>query len=101
VFFFKSDHRFVPKTELQFQSINHQSFLRLYKKYFHFARLKLISTGVVFVMEVDTMKEFFKGLVKRAQYYEQFEIFRNKNIVGEFRDVLIIDISTKSSIVSM
>ena len=47
------------------------------------------------------MKEFFKGLFKRAQYYEQFEIFRNKNIVGEFRDVLIIDISTKSSIVSM
>jgi hypothetical protein len=52
-------------------------------------------------MEVDTMKEFFKGLVERAQYYEQFEIFRNKNLLGEFRDVRVIDLSTKSSIVSM
>ena len=101
MFFSKSDHRFVPKTELQFQRVNHQSFLRLYKKYFHFARLKLISTGVVFVMEVDTMEEFFKGLVERAQYYEQFEIFRNKNLLGEFRYVRIIDLCTKSSIVSM
>ena len=47
------------------------------------------------------MEEFFKGLAKRAQYDEQFEIFRNKNIVGEFRDVRIIDICTKFSIVRM
>jgi hypothetical protein len=52
-------------------------------------------------MEVDTIKEFFKGLVKRAQHYEQFEIFKNKNIVGKFRDVRIIDISTKCLIVGI
>jgi hypothetical protein len=52
-------------------------------------------------MEVDTMEEFFKGLVERAQYYEQFEIFRNKNLLGEFRALRIIDLRMKSSIISM
>jgi hypothetical protein len=33
-------------------------------------------------MEVNTMEEIFKGLVERAQYYEQFEIFRNINLSG-------------------
>jgi len=33
-------------------------------------------------MEVDIMEELFKGLVQRAQYYEQFEIFRNINLSG-------------------
>jgi hypothetical protein len=33
-------------------------------------------------MEVNTMEEILKGLIERAQYYEQFEIFRNINLSG-------------------
>jgi hypothetical protein len=30
-------------------------------------------------IEVNTMEEIFKGLIERAQYYEQFESYRNIN----------------------
>ena len=33
------------------------------------------------------MEEIFKGLVERAQYYEQFESFRNTNLSGQFGDI--------------
>lgn len=32
------------------------------------------------------MEEIFKGLVERAQYYEQFESFRNTNFCEFFVD---------------
>lgn len=33
------------------------------------------------------MEEIFKGLVERAQYYEQFESYRNTGPSGYFRDM--------------
>lgn len=33
------------------------------------------------------MEELFKGLVERAQYYEQFESYRNTKPSGHFGDV--------------
>lgn len=33
------------------------------------------------------MEEIFKGLVERAQYYEQFESYRNTNLSGYFGDM--------------
>ncbi|MGB9939685.1 hypothetical protein [Methanosarcina sp.] len=33
------------------------------------------------------MEEIFKGLVERAQYYEQFENYRNLNLSGNFGDM--------------
>jgi len=38
-------------------------------------------------IEVNTMEEIFKGLVERAQYYEQFESFRNTYISGQFGEI--------------
>lgn len=32
------------------------------------------------------MEEIFKGLIERAQYYEQFESFRNTNFCEFFVD---------------
>jgi hypothetical protein len=32
------------------------------------------------------MEEIFKGLIERAQYYEQFESFRNTNLYERFVD---------------
>jgi hypothetical protein len=46
------------------------------------------------------MEEFFKGLLERAQYYEQFESFRTTNLPGLFGDteeVLKIKIPTIST----
>jgi hypothetical protein len=48
------------------------------KKYFHPARLRLINTEVVFGDRGECMEEIFKGLIERAQYYEQFESYRNQ-----------------------
>lgn len=31
------------------------------------------------------MEEFFKGLIERARYYEQFESFRDMQISGKVR----------------
>jgi len=33
------------------------------------------------------MEEIFKGLIERAQYYEQFEGYRNINPSGYFGDM--------------
>lgn len=43
------------------------------------------------------MEEVFKGLVERAQYYEQFESFRNTNISGQFGNVLLMSLKVKAS----
>jgi hypothetical protein len=37
-------------------------------------------------IEVNTMEEIFKGLIERAQYYEQFESYRNINLPKNFGD---------------
>jgi len=36
------------------------------------------------------MEEIFKGLVERAQYYEQFEGYRNITPSGYFEDVYVL-----------
>jgi hypothetical protein len=41
------------------------------------------------------MEEIFKGLVERAQYYEQFESFRSTNRSGQFGDMLGMDSKMK------
>ncbi len=33
------------------------------------------------------MEEIFKGLIERAQYYEQFESYRNINSSVQFEDM--------------
>jgi hypothetical protein len=47
------------------------------------------------------MEEIFKGLVERAQYYEQFESFRNTSLCGQFGDVQIMDLKMKAPTMSM
>ena len=44
------------------------------------------------------MEEIFKGLVERAQYYEQFESFRNTNLSGQFGNVQLMNLKVKASI---
>ncbi|WP_255334821.1 hypothetical protein [Methanosarcina sp. KYL-1] len=41
------------------------------------------------------MEEFFKGLVERAQYYEQFESFRNANFSRQLREMPAMDLKMK------
>jgi len=36
------------------------------------------------------MEEIFKGLIERAQYYEQFESYRNINPSGHFGDTPVL-----------
>jgi hypothetical protein len=36
------------------------------------------------------MEEIFKGLVERAQYYEQFESYRNMSPSGYFEEVPVL-----------
>jgi len=36
------------------------------------------------------MEEIFKGLIERAQYYEQFESYRNINSSVQFGDMSIL-----------
>jgi hypothetical protein len=43
------------------------------------------------------MEEIFKGLVERAQYYEQFESFRNTNLSGQFGNVQLMSLKVKAS----
>lgn len=43
------------------------------------------------------MEEIFKGLVERAQYYEQFESFRNINHNSQFGGIAQIDLEMKVS----
>lgn len=40
------------------------------------------------------MEEIFKGLIERAQYYEQFESYRNINSSGYFGDVPVLKLKT-------
>jgi len=47
------------------------------------------------------MEEIFKGLVERAQYYEQFEGFRSTNLCGQFVDVHIMNLKMKASTMSI
>lgn len=47
------------------------------------------------------MEEIFKGLLERAQYYEQFESFRNINYTGQFGDIQQMDLKVKVSIMSI
>ncbi|MFZ2499818.1 MAG: hypothetical protein ACP5N0_12620 [Methanosarcina sp.] len=47
------------------------------------------------------MEEIFKGLVERAQYYEQFESFRNTNHSRLFGDMPGMDIKMKFSPINM
>ena len=47
------------------------------------------------------MEEIFKGLVERAQYYEQFEGFRNTNPRGQFGDVHKSNLEMKASTMSL
>jgi hypothetical protein len=55
------------------------------------------------------MEEIFKGLVERAQYYEQFESFRSKDfsenfskdLSGQFENILIMDLKMKASTIGM
>jgi hypothetical protein len=44
------------------------------------------------------MEEIFKGLVERAQYYEQFESFRNTAISENFGDISGINLKIKVSV---
>jgi hypothetical protein len=41
-------------------------------------------------IEVNTMEEIFKGLVERAQYYEQFESYRNTNTSESLGDISVL-----------
>ncbi|WP_157860335.1 hypothetical protein [Methanosarcina acetivorans] len=52
-------------------------------------------------IEVNTMEEIFKGLVERAQYYEQFENFRNTYISGQFGEIPGMDLKMKVSVPNM
>ena len=47
------------------------------------------------------MEEIFKGLVERAQYYEQFESFRNINHSRQFGDIPEMDLKMKVSTISL
>lgn len=47
------------------------------------------------------MEEIFKGLVERAQYYEQFESFRNTYISGQFGEIPGMDQKMKVSVPNM
>ncbi|WP_292379776.1 hypothetical protein [Methanosarcina sp. UBA289] len=40
------------------------------------------------------MEEIFKGLIERAQYYEQFESYRNINYSEYFGDVPALKLKT-------
>jgi len=44
------------------------------------------------------MEEIFKELVERAQYYEQFESFRNTDISGKFGDISGMNLKMKVSV---
>ncbi len=43
------------------------------------------------------MEEVFKGLVERAQYYEQFESFRNTNLSGQFGNVQLMSLKVEAT----
>lgn len=47
------------------------------------------------------MEEIFKELVERAQYYEQFETFRNRDISGKLGDISGMNLRIKVSVPSM
>lgn len=47
------------------------------------------------------MEEIFKGLVERAQYYEQFESFRNTDISRKFGDISGMNLKMKISVPNM
>ena len=55
------------------------------------------------------MEEIFKGLVERAQYYEQFESFRNKDFSKGFskdfselfEDIHVMDLKMKAPAISV
>jgi hypothetical protein len=47
------------------------------------------------------MEEIFKGLVERAQYYEQFESFRNRDISRHFGDISGMNLKMKVSVLNM
>ncbi|MCC4769373.1 hypothetical protein FXV91_03880 [Methanosarcina sp. DH2] len=47
------------------------------------------------------MEEIFKGLVERAQYYEQFESFRNAEISGQFGDITGMNLKLKVSVLNL
>jgi len=47
------------------------------------------------------MEEIFKGLVERAQYYEQFESFRNTDISGQFGETPGMHLKMKVSVPNM
>ncbi len=47
------------------------------------------------------MEEIFKGLVERAQYYEQFESFRNTDISGKFGEISGMNLRMKVSVPNM
>ena len=40
------------------------------------------------------MEEIFKGLVERAQYYEQFESYRNTNTSESLGDISVLKLKT-------
>ncbi|WP_158024040.1 hypothetical protein [Methanosarcina horonobensis] len=44
------------------------------------------------------MEEIFKGLVERAQYYEQFESFRYTDISEKFGDISGMNLKMKVSV---
>jgi hypothetical protein len=47
------------------------------------------------------MEEIFKGLVERAQYYEQFESFRNTDISKQFGDIAEMNMELSVSVLNM
>jgi hypothetical protein len=47
------------------------------------------------------MEEIFRGLVERAQYYEQFESFRKTDISGQFGDIQGMNLKIKVSVPNM
>ncbi|WP_156157486.1 hypothetical protein [Methanosarcina siciliae] len=47
------------------------------------------------------MEEIFKGLVERAQYYEQFESFRNSYISEQFGEIPGMGLKMKVSVSNM
>ncbi|HII79462.1 MAG TPA: hypothetical protein HA261_03470 [Methanosarcina sp.] len=47
------------------------------------------------------MEEIFKGLVERAQYYEQFESFRNTAISGKIGEISGMNLRMKVSVPNM
>jgi|GEM_PF-384251 len=47
------------------------------------------------------MEEIFKGLVERAQYYEQFESFRNTNHSRPFGNMPGMNFKMKVSPINM